>query len=720
MALKHNPGKPTAERLAHRAPEAARLAVLLAAALWLVHPYLEPRLIGTSDALWYHHVLADTVTQFRAGVFPVLVGQSEFSFNGSIYPIRVAPYHQYLAGIIDLLTGRTLGFFALQHLTMILSVLGGAVSAYCTLVWLAPQRRGSALVLALLYVMCPGVMGLFYAQDLYMSGMTLPWLPLAFGALLKTFDERRGAPLRIVAVSFAALWWAHAPIAFWSSAIGALALLAWLAVHRPASGAAGALLAAAAIFCALAIYPVASVFLLRSPGEAIVPYLMDRELLLRWVSDSFPSSIRPLDLSAPVISIMQFGYALWAALLAAVVAWTWRPRVAAVGVLLGASAILLILVFPVPIVTRALWLRIPETIVGMTLYWPMQRFYAIAAAITVVCLQRQLAEWRPLAAPLRLAAGCALLAALAWSASEASKLVRKASVAGDTVEESRRWSLPENVAIQRHSYGLFPGRPSYFSHGVLAPQMQSRLLDPATGAVVASDLDSPPGTVPWVDLRGTVDANPGILDLGPSLVLMPGVRYLLTIEFARPDAAGLLQLIGASLYREYLLPSSGDSKSFGSGPGNQHSISVWTSGHREETVALRFIPTEHGARPRDFIPFARYRLQPVDEGALPIRTYSLIPYRAEVRSPRPALLETPRMFIPGYAASVDGAPVAVRKSAEGLVEFSVPQGASQVELRYPGPFLLRAAFWLNASAWLCVAIRLAGMAARREPEPGSG
>ena len=71
-----------------------------------------------------------------------------------------------------------------------------------------------------------------------------------------------------------------------------------------------------------------------------------------------------------------------------------------------------------------------------------------------------------------------------------------------------------------------------------------------------------------------------------------------------------------------------------------------------------------------------------------MRVTSLIPYRATVRSPEAALLETPRMFVPGYAATVNGAPVAVRKSAEGLVAFPVPQGESRVELRFAGPLAL--------------------------------
>jgi len=90
--------------------EFLRLTLLAAVALLIAQPYFSPRLIGTGDALWYHHLLADAVTQFRAGVFPVFVGQSDYSFNGAVYPLRAAPYYQYLAIGLDLITGQTLSF----------------------------------------------------------------------------------------------------------------------------------------------------------------------------------------------------------------------------------------------------------------------------------------------------------------------------------------------------------------------------------------------------------------------------------------------------------------------------------------------------------------------------------------------------------------------------------------------------------------------------------
>jgi hypothetical protein len=687
-----------------RRAELIRLSLIALTSLWLSHAYLAPRLIGTGDALWYHHLLSDAVIQFRAGVFPVFVGQSDYSFNGAVYPLRAAPYHQYFAGFLDFITFQTLGSFALQHLAIVLSFFGGAFVAYSVLVWIAPYRRWSAGALAILYVMCPGVAGLFYAQDLYMSGMTLPWVPLVFAALVKSFDDDGLFPLAVLAAGLAMLWWAHTPIALWATFIASFGQLVRIAAIRLDAKGAFSLGLAALVFCLLAAYPVISFFLLRSPGETIVPYIMNREELLKVISDSFPGSVMPIDLAAPNISFLQLGYGLWAALIVSIGAWLVRPRLYAVGVLLISALFLLGLVFPVPGTTRALWIHFPETLVGMTLYWPMQRFYILIAAAVVVCAQRLLREFSLEKKAIREVFLVGLVLALVWSTYEASKLVDKALIKTDVVEDSRIWDLPENVAVQRHTYGLFPRRPAYFTHGVVDPRMESHLLDAKSMEVVASDYDVAKDRTPQGEFQGTIDANPGILNLDPAFTLLPGEHYLLTFQFSHPDTTGVLQIRGERFYREYLLPVSGEAKSFGSGSENEKSIAVWTSGSVAESIHLRFIPTGEHETPDNYMPFAKYDLQKIDVNALPIHVTSLIPYVATVHSSQSALLETPRMFIPGYGATVNGAPVPVQKSQEGLVAFPVPEGTSQVELRYVGSTALHVAFWTSFTGWLVVVL----------------
>ena len=123
-----------------RRAEVARLLLLAAVATWLLHPFATTRQIGAGDALWYANMLADFVTQLRAGVFPIFVGQTDYAFNGAVYPLRVAPFYQHLAGVLDLLTGRQLGIFALQHLCVLVVGYAGIFSSYLALNALAPGQ----------------------------------------------------------------------------------------------------------------------------------------------------------------------------------------------------------------------------------------------------------------------------------------------------------------------------------------------------------------------------------------------------------------------------------------------------------------------------------------------------------------------------------------------------------------------------------------------------
>jgi hypothetical protein len=254
--------------------------------------------------------------------------------------------------------------------------------------------------------------------------------------------------------------------------------------------------------------------------------------------------------------------------------------------------------------------------------------------------------------------------------------------------------------------------------------MESRLLDRDTGRIVASNYDLGRKQPPTEEFQGTVDPNPGILDLEPAFTLTPGGKYLLTFSFARPDTTGILEMTGPHFYREYILPESGGSKAFGSGPDSEKSITIWTSVPGPETIKLRFIPTGKNARPADFMPFAKFRIQLINEALLPVEVESLMPYRATVISPQAAFLESPRMFVPGYEATVNGADVPVRKSSEGLVAFAVAKGHSRAVLRFVGPVALRAAFWLSAAGWLMAAFwtvwRAAWHIARRSAQRGSG
>jgi hypothetical protein len=405
--------------------ESARIVALLGVAAWLLHPFATSRQIGAGDALWYANMLADFCLQLRDGVFPVFVGQTEFAFNGAVYPLRVAPLYQHLGGLLDLVTGHQLSWFALQHLCVIVCGVAGIFSCYFTLTALAPDRRWEAAALATLYVSCPGVLGTIYTQDLYMTWMTVPFAPLSVYGMVRTYErDDLGAQLWLAA-PLAALWLAHSPIALWFTLIAAgTQLVRLLAVHRNVSAWKRATLGGAA-FLALGGYPFVSVAALQISGtaSAVTAGLAQQERITNVIREVFPAVLWPLSENARALSDLQLGYGLWGILFAALLAAIWAPRLELRLVVIS-CLVLLALVLPVPGLTDWLWGHLPEPIKRVTFYWPMHRFYLVLAALLATAGQMVLAA-RPKVhsmAAILLSAG--LLAACTWSLWESRQFVR--------------------------------------------------------------------------------------------------------------------------------------------------------------------------------------------------------------------------------------------------------------------------------------------------------
>jgi hypothetical protein len=694
------------------AGEAGRLGVLAAAAAWLLHPFATGRLYGAGDALWYANMLADFVTQLRAGIFPVFAGQTEFAFNGAVYPLRVAPMYQHLAGLIDLLTGRSLGFYALQHLTVIVCGVGGICACYYTLRKIAPDRPWCAVGFSILYLSSPGLLATVYTQDLYMTWMAVPLAPLATYGIVRSFRNDDIASQAWLAAPLAALWWAHSPIALWFTFVaGASQLVRLGAFDRGLKPLRRALLGAA-LFALLAQYPFVSVAEVQTAGHpsTVVTALANPGQIAENLRSVFPAAILPVSEHAGALGDIQLGYALWAVLLCAGAAALTLPG-RGLKVLLGGAAVLLVLLLPVPGINRLLWGHMPAEVLRITYYWPMQRFYLILASLLAAAGQLAFGQLPVAGARAKrriwvwvLMAGCA------WSLWEARQFIRGAADRTASRQVSARSQRPENLFLTNDSYGLFGSLPPHFSNGVVNPRDEARLLAAGTGkALPLPDrrvLDS--GA-----LAGTVDDNPGVLRMGATVHLECGRRYALEIQFRRQDLQGILQLEGHSVFREYRLPSSGEALAFGSGPANDRTIALWTSDPAGDDVSIRFIPTAPGDKPEDFARFGAFRLLEVDPGREPVEVTSLMPFIARVRTGAPVLLETPRMYMPGYRAIVDGRHgEEVVRSEAGLAAVPIPPGTHTVSLGFAPPALLSISYWGAIAAWGAMAV-LAALASAR-------
>ena len=693
----------------NRRAEAARLLLLAAVATWLLHPFATARQIGAGDALWYANMLADFVTQLRAGVFPIFVGQTDYAFNGAVYPLRVAPFYQHLAGVLDLLTGRQLGIFALQHLCVLVVGYAGIFSSYFALNQLAPGQRWSAAGLAILYLSCPGLLGTIYTQDLYMTWMTIPFVPWVVYGLARPFNEDALKTQIILGTALAALWWAHAPIALWLTLIAVAAQgLRLVALHRTRAHV-GRAFGGGVTFALLAHYPFVSLASLQTGAAPATDILPRAHLIAEHVRTVFPGVVLPLSTHARALSDLQLGYAL-GLVFAIATCLALKTRRAHLLALTLAGAGLLLLILPVP-GNAWIWEHLPETLKRLTYYWPMQRFYLIIAALAAGAGISALAAGVELKANVTRRLRILLVIACGWSLWESRQYVAAGRERTASAEITAQNLRPENRATMNHAYGLFPALPAYFSHGVMDPRAEARLLDHATLAVLPPPAPSPtePALTP---LRGTVDANPGVLLLSPSLTLQPGRRYALEFVFAPKSYVGILQLSGRTFFREYALPHSGEALAFGSEAPNNPTLPLWTTASEPETITLRFIPTD-GTAPQTFAAFAAIRLREINDATATVNVTAQLPFRATVHATQPAWLETPRMYKAGYQATVDGRAATVKKSPQGLAMIELPYGAQTITLTYQAPMLLRVSYVTSLLLWLLACFLIVRL--RRRP-----
>jgi hypothetical protein len=257
--------------------------------------------------------------------------------------------------------------------------------------------------------------------------------------------------------------------------------------------------------------------------------------------------------------------------------------------------------------------------------------------------------------------------------------------------------LPENVAITRFSYLVFPELPAYFSHGVVDPEMEHRFYSDS-GQLLWSNyslvLDAAEKKDPRIhqtDLGSFTRENPqtNFWTLRTKIRLEPGKRYLAKFAFGPTAPAGVLQFVGARIFREYELPQYGNPKSFGFPEGAEKTVSLWSSETGGDTVEARFVAQTNESTAASM----QVQLIEYDPALLRAKVLSWIPYRVAVDSPQSGWLETPRMYQRYWSSASD-----VKKSEEHLVLIRHSGGNETHELKYRVPVGFYLLFWAALTA----------------------
>ena len=417
------------------------------------------------------------------------------------------------------------------------------------------------------------------------------------------------------------------------------------------------------------------------------------------------------DLVAPLVDPVrswqdyQPGFGLLAAILACALALFGR-RPAGAKAIFAVCLGLVICFVRFPLASNFLLGRFPPDLISMCGAPLDLRVMPVVASFAAIGAVAWFATAPQVSGIRRLAPCVALGAFVAWNAYQVRPFNRHTREMTNSTVHTSMFLRPENVMLDAYDYQLLR-MPDYYSNGMMDPRIESRLHDGIGRMVVDPDAEARAAEKHGQRiLRATtapVQSSAEWLTVLPALTVKPGENLLLRFEFdPSRNYNGYLILQAKDDYREYHLPSSGQRESFGVGEGHQSVLSLWNSGTEPETYTFSESPESGNDLARRGGFFASIHVSTFDPSVVPVALESLTPYRARVDAREAGTLETIRSFIPGYEATVDGAPAAVFESQQHMATVAVPAGVHEVEVRMVGTRRIRMAAVLSAAGWILV------------------
>jgi hypothetical protein len=672
--------------------------LVIAAAFLASRPLCSPHHVGAGDSYWYSAMLGDFVTQLRAGVFPVWVGQSEYAFNGGVFPLRIAPGLQHAAGMVDLLTGMSLSPLQMRNLLMtgICGAFGITASGAFASV-LGGARSPLTSLLAATALLSSGFLAPLYSGDQYMQTLALVFAPGVVACWMSWADRPTPGVGWTLGATVGAMVWAHTPLAAWTATLSALVCGA-ITLSRLSFRADWALLWRAALAAfALGLFPLLSIWVIDNrihPVTAVYD-------ILREVGNYLPQSWRPFRTEDTTWGAYQIGFGPAALLVVALLMLPFRGTRATL-LPLFALTLIVALIFPLGSLTAWLWKNVPTPLVSLTNMWPHQRGVPLAMVILLMVFAR---TCRGLCGWATVSVSFIAIASLAWTSWQSwvvtSHVIRLRSP-GETVERMLR---PETTMLTRYSYASFVGVPSYYTHGYTDPRLEVRLLKPGTAEVLSSNYEASAPRIegaapPQLVERGTfaplATTSRTAFEMRPIVTIPKRGRYALRFE-APEGMTGVVVLNTSGMNRDFILPDAGlgmvrpfPPASFGNLPTSSRVLPINVLTDNEKLTISLFLNEDHDA---PSVPFALHRIDPEN---LPIKVESLIPFRASVTASFASWLETPRIWYSGWTATVNGKTVDAVRSPQGLVSVPLSSGESHVVVTYRPPLWLSALFWLSA------------------------
>lgn len=304
-----------------------------------------------------------------------------------------------------------------------------------------------------------------------------------------------------------------------------------------------------------------------------------------------------------------------------------------------------------------------------------------------------------------------LICAAGWSVFQAQRFVHRGLATTLSYSLSQRSLRSENSLIYRFAYDLLP-IPDYFSYGKMDPRLETRILSKGLKVLVGPEEIA--RTMEKASVRDLVletrvyEEQPEWLRIVPNLWVNPDDDLLLRFEFENDLSYNGYLIFQSTVgdYREYQLPESGMPAGFGSNARNSKVLSVWDSGAEPVLYEFsHFLKPGHSLAPGRI--YARLHISPYVASRSPIRLLSLIPYKVAVSAPEGGFVESPRVYMRGYAAKVDDRSVDVLESSQRLAMVPVSAGQHIVEMEYVGTLRIWSGAVVSLVTWIALGLYVA-------------
>jgi hypothetical protein len=700
------------------AAEPIVIVAMLACWAYGMMPFFSVSALGAGDAHWFRSLAFDTILSARHGIFPVYAGSTEYNLTG--YPETVSIGYFNLFVLADLLTLRLLPLHLIYNATIAFFGLLYFILPYAALRYHAPGRPFLCGALAILFALSPSSFGFLYTHDECRPFVTTPFVVVIFAAALVMNERFSPSAAILVALCMAFEWMAYAPTGLMLSVL--LPLVASIAMLQKPSAFKSLLLnytICLAAFLALTTWYFSAMYAetIYNPYSGLAP---DEAKLFfvspRWVDELVSSNrlaiaaLFPIDLPGNPQASVQLGYGLLFAVLATIVFWIYRPNRKEIA-FVAVSALLVILIFPVPIMTKAIWSSAPRIFADMNFYVAYQKLYKFLTASIILMAATALAR-----APADRARSIAAIAGLwlfvPWTLWEHGKVLNYVLPSWKSFEDSKIAFRSDRYVTVYYDFSLFSNASDYITTHYDADLFE-RIIDERGDIIAGNGEEAAKTCTAGADHKGSFVPSPQCSE-GSCRFNSGGTQ----VDY--PLGAFQVPSNGRAIFRHRadfdVDPSTYDIHAVSIFQDDELYSQIWVlrqrgglvmpvynlSGHMSLfSVTLSVLPRKHPA-----IELSELCATPYDHEALPVHIVSSQPYVALTRGFHGAFLETRLNNLRFLQARVNGEPATIKPSPRNRAMVAVNDGANRIEVFYRAPPSLQAGFWFSTTAMTAAVVFL--------------